>query len=228
MVSELHDFQRVPSRRLWPYCTWGHFCFLTAAWRATAFSRPDCLLTAPGTRMEPRTPARELGTGRKAAPAEQHFCGSTPRAGCRPQPWPGRLLCAVTTLSGLRHSDVKDVHKELHSHLKGYNLPAFTFFLSPKLSTSSIFHVLVLNLLIVGAGVVMACFYPNIGGIIRYGGPCPAWGPLSFSCGCCGCGFSWVGHQHLGLGTCGRGSLVSVTGSLASPLRGSNWEHRVP
>ncbi|XP_024427736.2 neutral amino acid transporter 9 isoform X2 [Desmodus rotundus] len=34
----------------------------------------------------------------------------------------------------------------------------------------SIFHVLVLNLLIVGAGVVMACFYPNIGGIIRYSG----------------------------------------------------------
>ncbi|XP_054431323.1 neutral amino acid transporter 9 [Pteronotus mesoamericanus] len=34
----------------------------------------------------------------------------------------------------------------------------------------SIFHVLVLNLMIVGAGVVMACFYPNIGGIIRYSG----------------------------------------------------------
>ncbi|XP_045141175.1 sodium-coupled neutral amino acid transporter 9 [Echinops telfairi] len=34
----------------------------------------------------------------------------------------------------------------------------------------SIFHVLVLNLIIVGAGVVMACVYPNIGGIIRYSG----------------------------------------------------------
>ncbi|XP_064128117.1 neutral amino acid transporter 9 isoform X3 [Loxodonta africana] len=34
----------------------------------------------------------------------------------------------------------------------------------------SIFHVLVLNLIIVGAGVSMACFYPNIGGIIRYSG----------------------------------------------------------
>ncbi|XP_066233748.1 neutral amino acid transporter 9 [Saccopteryx leptura] len=34
----------------------------------------------------------------------------------------------------------------------------------------SIFHVLILNLLIVGAGVTMACFYPNIGGIIRYSG----------------------------------------------------------
>uniref|UniRef100_A0A8C3VMB6 Neutral amino acid transporter 9 n=1 Tax=Catagonus wagneri TaxID=51154 RepID=A0A8C3VMB6_9CETA len=34
----------------------------------------------------------------------------------------------------------------------------------------SIFHVLVLNLVIVGAGVIMACFYPNIGGIIRYSG----------------------------------------------------------
>ncbi|XP_049624106.1 sodium-coupled neutral amino acid transporter 9 [Suncus etruscus] len=34
----------------------------------------------------------------------------------------------------------------------------------------SIFHVLILNLLIVGAGVIMACFYPNIGGIIRYSG----------------------------------------------------------
>ncbi|XP_045349384.1 sodium-coupled neutral amino acid transporter 9 isoform X1 [Leopardus geoffroyi] len=34
----------------------------------------------------------------------------------------------------------------------------------------SIFHVLILNLIIVGAGVVMACFYPNIGGIIRYSG----------------------------------------------------------
>lgn len=32
----------------------------------------------------------------------------------------------------------------------------------------SIFHVLILNLIIVGAGVIMACFYPNIGGIIRY------------------------------------------------------------
>ncbi|XP_015418151.1 PREDICTED: sodium-coupled neutral amino acid transporter 9 isoform X3 [Myotis davidii] len=34
----------------------------------------------------------------------------------------------------------------------------------------SIFHVLVLNLIIVGAGVSMACLYPNIGGIIRYSG----------------------------------------------------------
>uniref|UniRef100_A0A667G7I7 Neutral amino acid transporter 9 n=1 Tax=Lynx canadensis TaxID=61383 RepID=A0A667G7I7_LYNCA len=34
----------------------------------------------------------------------------------------------------------------------------------------SIFHVLILNLIIVGAGVIMACFYPNIGGIIRYSG----------------------------------------------------------
>ncbi|XP_051846758.1 sodium-coupled neutral amino acid transporter 9 [Antechinus flavipes] len=34
----------------------------------------------------------------------------------------------------------------------------------------SIFHVVVLNLIIVGAGVIMACFYPNIGGIIRYSG----------------------------------------------------------
>ncbi|XP_006889620.1 PREDICTED: putative sodium-coupled neutral amino acid transporter 9 [Elephantulus edwardii] len=34
----------------------------------------------------------------------------------------------------------------------------------------SIFHVLSLNLIIVGAGVLMACFYPNIGGIIRYSG----------------------------------------------------------
>ncbi|XP_064336754.1 neutral amino acid transporter 9 isoform X4 [Camelus dromedarius] len=32
----------------------------------------------------------------------------------------------------------------------------------------SIFHVLILNLVIVGAGVIMSCFYPNIGGIIRY------------------------------------------------------------
>ncbi|XP_006187419.1 neutral amino acid transporter 9 isoform X2 [Camelus dromedarius] len=34
----------------------------------------------------------------------------------------------------------------------------------------SIFHVLILNLVIVGAGVIMSCFYPNIGGIIRYSG----------------------------------------------------------
>ncbi|XP_069897279.1 neutral amino acid transporter 9 isoform X1 [Dipodomys merriami] len=34
----------------------------------------------------------------------------------------------------------------------------------------SIFHVLILNIIIVGAGVLMACFYPNIGGIIRYSG----------------------------------------------------------
>uniref|UniRef100_A0A8C9A2C5 Neutral amino acid transporter 9 n=1 Tax=Prolemur simus TaxID=1328070 RepID=A0A8C9A2C5_PROSS len=34
----------------------------------------------------------------------------------------------------------------------------------------SVFHVLILNLIIVGAGVIMACFYPNIGGIIRYSG----------------------------------------------------------
>ncbi|KAG8519815.1 Sodium-coupled neutral amino acid transporter 9 [Galemys pyrenaicus] len=34
----------------------------------------------------------------------------------------------------------------------------------------SILHVLILNVLIVGAGVIMACFYPNIGGIIRYSG----------------------------------------------------------
>lgn len=31
----------------------------------------------------------------------------------------------------------------------------------------SLFHVLILNLVIVGAGVAMARFYPNIGGIIR-------------------------------------------------------------
>ncbi|NWH34448.1 S38A9 protein, partial [Chloropsis hardwickii] len=34
----------------------------------------------------------------------------------------------------------------------------------------SLFHVLILNLAIVGAGVAMARFYPNIGGIIRYSG----------------------------------------------------------
>lgn len=34
----------------------------------------------------------------------------------------------------------------------------------------SIVHVLILNLIIVGAGVIMACIYPNIGGIIRYSG----------------------------------------------------------
>ncbi|XP_065262484.1 neutral amino acid transporter 9 isoform X2 [Emys orbicularis] len=34
----------------------------------------------------------------------------------------------------------------------------------------SIFHVLVLNVAIVGLGVTMAIFYPNIGGIIRYSG----------------------------------------------------------
>ncbi|KAM7148580.1 neutral amino acid transporter 9 isoform 7-T10 [Molossus nigricans] len=34
----------------------------------------------------------------------------------------------------------------------------------------SIFHVTILNLVIVGAGVSMACLYPNIGGIIRYSG----------------------------------------------------------
>ncbi|XP_013373855.1 PREDICTED: sodium-coupled neutral amino acid transporter 9 isoform X2 [Chinchilla lanigera] len=34
----------------------------------------------------------------------------------------------------------------------------------------SIFHVLIFNIIIVGAGVIMACFYPNIGGIIRYSG----------------------------------------------------------
>ncbi|XP_036266431.1 sodium-coupled neutral amino acid transporter 9 isoform X3 [Pipistrellus kuhlii] len=34
----------------------------------------------------------------------------------------------------------------------------------------SVFHVLVLNLVIVGAGVSMACLYPNIGGIIRFSG----------------------------------------------------------
>nr|XP_056704305.1 neutral amino acid transporter 9 [Euleptes europaea] len=34
----------------------------------------------------------------------------------------------------------------------------------------SIFHVLVLNIAIVGVGVAMAMFYPNIGGIIRYSG----------------------------------------------------------
>lgn len=31
----------------------------------------------------------------------------------------------------------------------------------------SVFHVLILNIAIVGAGVAMARFYPNIGGIIR-------------------------------------------------------------
>uniref|UniRef100_A0A493TLQ8 Neutral amino acid transporter 9 n=1 Tax=Anas platyrhynchos platyrhynchos TaxID=8840 RepID=A0A493TLQ8_ANAPP len=34
----------------------------------------------------------------------------------------------------------------------------------------SVFHVLILNIAIVGAGVLMARFYPNIGGIIRYSG----------------------------------------------------------
>ncbi|XP_063151731.1 neutral amino acid transporter 9 isoform X1 [Candoia aspera] len=34
----------------------------------------------------------------------------------------------------------------------------------------SFFHVLVLNIVIVGTGVVVARFYPNIGGIIRYSG----------------------------------------------------------
>lgn len=34
----------------------------------------------------------------------------------------------------------------------------------------SLFHVFVLNVAIVGAGVAMARFYPNIGGIIRYSG----------------------------------------------------------
>ncbi|XP_048359041.1 sodium-coupled neutral amino acid transporter 9 [Sphaerodactylus townsendi] len=34
----------------------------------------------------------------------------------------------------------------------------------------SIFHVLVLNIAVVGVGVAMAMFYPNIGGIIRYSG----------------------------------------------------------
>ncbi|NXW08136.1 S38A9 protein, partial [Fregetta grallaria] len=34
----------------------------------------------------------------------------------------------------------------------------------------SVFHVFVLNIAIVGAGVAMARFYPNIGGIIRYSG----------------------------------------------------------
>ncbi|XP_077203247.1 neutral amino acid transporter 9 [Paroedura picta] len=34
----------------------------------------------------------------------------------------------------------------------------------------SIFHVLVLNMAIVGVGVAMAVFFPNIGGIIRYSG----------------------------------------------------------
>lgn len=34
----------------------------------------------------------------------------------------------------------------------------------------SVFHVMTLNLIIVGAGVLMARFYPNIGSIIRYSG----------------------------------------------------------
>ncbi|KAJ6669875.1 hypothetical protein lerEdw1_000424 [Lerista edwardsae] len=34
----------------------------------------------------------------------------------------------------------------------------------------SIFHVLILNIAVVGLGVAMAKFYPNIGGIIRYSG----------------------------------------------------------
>ncbi|XP_013858236.1 neutral amino acid transporter 9 [Austrofundulus limnaeus] len=34
----------------------------------------------------------------------------------------------------------------------------------------SFFHILTLNIIIVGAGVVMAKFYPNIGSIIRYSG----------------------------------------------------------
>ncbi|XP_007942371.1 sodium-coupled neutral amino acid transporter 9 [Orycteropus afer afer] len=44
-------------------------------------------------------------------------------------------------------------------------MPPGSFFVDP-----CIFHVLILNLIIVGAGVIMACFYPNIGGIIRYSG----------------------------------------------------------
>lgn len=31
----------------------------------------------------------------------------------------------------------------------------------------SFFHVLLLNLTVVGAGVLMAMFYPNVGSIIR-------------------------------------------------------------
>ncbi|KAM4809025.1 neutral amino acid transporter 9 [Rhinophrynus dorsalis] len=34
----------------------------------------------------------------------------------------------------------------------------------------SVFHVLVLNVAVVGVGVIMARFYPNIGGIIRFSG----------------------------------------------------------
>ncbi|XP_005998499.1 neutral amino acid transporter 9 [Latimeria chalumnae] len=34
----------------------------------------------------------------------------------------------------------------------------------------SIFHVLLLNIMLVGVGITMARFYPNIGGIIRYSG----------------------------------------------------------
>lgn len=32
----------------------------------------------------------------------------------------------------------------------------------------SILHVLALNIVVIAVGVVMAKFYPNIGGIIRY------------------------------------------------------------
>ncbi|XP_065454994.1 neutral amino acid transporter 9-like isoform X1 [Chrysemys picta bellii] len=38
------------------------------------------------------------------------------------------------------------------------------------INLNGIFHVLVLNVAIVGLGVIMAIFYPNIGGIIRYSG----------------------------------------------------------
>ncbi|XP_063580175.1 neutral amino acid transporter 9 isoform X1 [Pongo abelii] len=83
----------------------------------------------------------------------------------------------------------------------------------------SIFHVLILNLIIVGAGVIMACFYPNIGGIIRY---CLVreWCPyiywslfLGFSCCCCCCCFNLIvgnSYEYLKLVIFKCSPLVSV------------------
>ncbi len=39
--------------------------------------------------------------------------------------------------------------------------------LMPLLSIPSFLHVFILNIFVVGAGVLMARFYPNIGSIIR-------------------------------------------------------------
>lgn len=81
------------------------------------------------------------------------------------------FIFAVILLSSVRHSHFKDVNNEFYSRVHGYNLPVFISFFSflqSVSSTCSIFHVFILNLIIVGAGVIMACFYPNIGGIIRY------------------------------------------------------------